>query len=296
MEVQDLKKRLIEKSDIPHQIVFIDNCYTLTNEYLKAFSKSLNRRIIHCYSLEEAKRLNGRFDRRDLLGVLHGQIKDFKEVFGISDVYYIDIETEDVDTSIEKVIFPKLNKSQCIMYIENWLCENGFFNKDKDSLSTKVPTLSRENVERLIDYFDADLDQCMGELEKLKCLGIHALNQPFDALYDCLPSKQKKLKCLPWYSGGAVDTGAVLSATYLKKLKAAGDMKVPVKKQLWYSQLITEGLFIKLGVMSGYIADYTTEYFRLIEQMSPEEYKIQWFPPVTREEIGEEWSYRDDRH
>lgn len=296
MEVQELKKRLIEKNNIPHQIILIDNCYTLTKEYLKAFSRSLNRRIVHCYSIDEARRLNSRFDRRDLLGVLHGCAKDFKELFGISDVYYIDVETEDVDTSIEKVIFPKLNKNQCIMYIEAWLCENDFFNKDKDSPNTKAPTLSRENIEKLIDYFNADLDQCMGELEKLKCLGVHALNQPFEALYECLPSKQKKLKCLPWYSGGAVDTGSVLSATYLKKLKAAGDMNVPIKKQLWYSQLITEGLFIKLGIMSGYIADYTTEYFRLIEQMSPDEYKIQWFPPVTREEIGEEWTYTDDRH
>ena len=78
MEVQELKTRLIEKNNIPHQIILIDNCYTLTKEYLKAFSRSLNRRIVHCYSIDEARRLNSRFDRRDLLGVLHGCAKDFK--------------------------------------------------------------------------------------------------------------------------------------------------------------------------------------------------------------------------
>lgn len=290
MEVQELKKRILD-NDVPHQIIFIDNCHILVKEYLKAISKALNRRVVHCYSIDEARKLNGRFDRRDLLGVLHGCAKDFKELFGLSDLYFIDIELEDINTSVEKIVFPELNKNQCILYIENWLIENGFFNKGADKNFSKIPTLSRENIEKLIDYFDADLDQIMGELEKLKCLEVHALNQPFAALFECLPSKQKRLKCLPWYSGGAVDTGTVLAATYLKKLKAAGEMKVPIKKQLWYSQLITEGLFIKLGIISGYISDYTTDYFKLIEQMSPEEYKIQWFPPTVREEIGDEWKY-----
>lgn len=290
MEVQELKQRILD-NNIPHQIIFIDNCYILVKEYLKAISKALNRRVVHCYSIDEARKLNGRFDRRDLLGVLHSCVKDFKELAGLSDLYFIDIELEDVDTSIEKVKFPELNKNQCILYIENWLIENGFFNKGSEQAFPKIPTLSRENIEKLIDYFDSDLDRIMGELEKLKCLEVHALNQPFAALFECLPSKQERLKCLPWYSGGAVDTGTVLAETYLKKLKAAGEMKVHVNKQLWYSQLITEGLFVKLGIMSGYISDYTTDYFKLIEQMSPKEYKIQWFPPIVREEIGDEWKY-----
>lgn len=287
MDVKDLKQKILEKQ-LPKQLVLIDNCHTLVKEYLTAIAKSLNRRPIHCYSIEEAKKLNSRFDRRDLFGVLHGCIKNFGDLVGFSEMYFVDIELEDIQTSADKVIFPSLNKNQCIMYIENWLIENNFFNKDQN---LKTPTLSRENIEKLIDYFECDLDQIMGELEKLGCLGVHALNQPFDALFACLPSKEKRLKSLPWYSGGAVDTGLVLSRTYLKKLKAAGEMKVPLRKQMWYSQLITEGLFIKLGVMSGFIADYTTDYFRLIEQMSPEEYKIQWFPPVTRDEIGDEWKY-----
>lgn len=290
MEVQELKQKILDKN-IPKQLVLIDNCYTLTKEYLKAISKSLNRRLVYCQTLDEAKKLNSRFDRRDLIGVLHESIKNFNELLSYQEVYYIDLEQEDAGTSLDKVIFPKLNKNQCILYVKDWLLTNNFFNKDKDSSTIKVPTLSRENIEKLIDYFDSDLDLVMGEMEKLKCLGVHALNQPFEALFECLPSKEERLKCLPWYSGGAVDTGTVLAATYLKKLKAAGDMKVPIKKQLWYSHLITEGLFIKLGIMSGFISDYTTDYFRLIEQMSPEEYKIQWFPPVTREDIGDEWKY-----
>lgn len=292
MEVSELKHRILS-NDIPRNLVFIDNCHILTAEYIKALSKQLNRRPIHVYSIQDALELNSRFDRRDLMGVVHGCVKQAHELRNIQEVYYVFIEeTSDnvLNDLIDCVKFPALNKNQCILYIEDWLISNGFFNKVEGK---QVLTLSRTNIEKLIDYFENDLDLIMNELQKFKCLEVHALDRPFNAIFECLPDKQKKLKSLPWYSGGAVDTAQVLYATYKKKLKAA-DQSIPIEKQLWYTQLITEAIFAEIEILAGKFGDYALDYFKLIEKMSPDEFKIQWFPPVSREEIGPEWMLKTD--
>lgn len=289
--ISDLKGMLNQKK-IPQIIVFIDQCHTLTKEYVKAFSKHLNRRIEHVYNVDDAKKINARFDRRDILCVCHNCREKLFQLSGLTDIYFIDIETEEppqgmIEDPFYTVVFPKLNRSQCILYLEDWLIENDFFQKSKNS---KEPTLSRENILKLIDYFDNDIDIVMGEMEKLKVLGVHSLDAPFEALYSCLPLKQKRLKALPWYSGGAVDTSAVLFATYMKKLKASLSGKpVSLRDQRWYAQLIIESIFVEVNILAGTFGDYAIEYFRLIERVSPKEMKIQWNPPVTRDEIGEEW-------
>lgn len=276
MEVHELKRRILN-NDIPRNLIFVDNCHILTNEYLRALSKQLNRRPVHVYSIKDALELNSRFDRRDLLGVVHNCLKDAQSVKGLTEVYYLFIEdTKETVSSLDDYVeFPSLNKNQCILYIENWVESN------------KV-SLSREKIEKIVNYFENDLDLIMNELEKLRCLEVHSLDKPFDALFECLPDKQQKLKSLPWYSGGAVDTAQVLYATYKKKLKAA-DQSIPLNKQLWYTQLITESIFAEIEILAGKFGDYALEYFKLIEKMTPEEFEIQWFPPVTREEIGPEW-------
>lgn len=293
MDVHELRQLILENR-APKRLVIVDNCHTLTLEYIKAICKSFNRRPCHVYSIKDAKALNGRFDRRDLLGIVHSDLKDAEALNGITDIPYVFVVTEDTDTILPKVVFPVLNKNQCILYLENWLIENGFF-KEEDagdgSKKVKKPSLSRDNILLLLNYFDNDLDLAMGELRKLQSLEVTQLDAPFEALYECLPSKQQRLKSLPWYSGGAVDTAQVLYATYLKKLKAAGDMRVPVDKQLWYAQLITEAMFVKYGILTGTFGEYALEYFKLIEQMSPKDFKVQWLPPVSQSEVGEEWKY-----
>lgn len=281
MEVGELKRRILN-NDIPRNLVFVDNCHILTNEYIKALSKQLNRRPVHVYSIKDAQELNSRFDRRDLMGVIHNCIKDSYQVKSLTEVYYLFIEDDKIllsDTD-DYVEFPKLGRNQCILYVENWV--------EEQKLS-----LSREKIEKIIDYFENDLDLIMNELEKLRCLEVHALDKPFDVLFECLPDKQQKLRSLPWYSGGAVDTAQVLYNTYKKKLKAA-DQSVALAKQLWYTQLITESIFAEIEILAGKFGDYALDYFKLIEKMTPEEFEIQWFPPVSREEIGPEWMLKTE--
>ena len=281
MEVGELKRRILN-NDIPRNLVFVDNCHILTNEYIKALSKQLNRRPVHVYSIKDAQELNSRFDRRDLMGVIHNCIKDSYQVKSLTEVYYLFIEDDKIllSDNDDYVEFPKLGRNQCILYVENWV--------EEQKLS-----LSREKIEKIIDYFENDLDLIMNELEKLRCLEVHALDKPFDALFECLPDKQQKLRSLPWYSGGAVDTAQVLYNTYKKKLKAA-DQSVALAKQLWYTQLITESIFAEIEILAGKFGDYALDYFKLIEKMTPEEFEIQWFPPVSREEIGPEWMIKTE--
>lgn len=274
MDVKELKER-IEGNTVPKTMIFIDSCHTLMKEYLIAMSKVLNRRIVHTYTAEETKAMNGRFDRNDLLVVAHG-LKDPSKYRGL-EVYLVFVYLEDIDEGlIPKVVFPSLNRNQCILYIETRLKNLGL-------------SLSRKNIVKLCEYFENDIDQIMGELYKLECLDVKALDRPFAALFECSPLKQEKLKSLPWYSGGAVDTATVLYATYMKKLKAAGEMNVSVEKQRWYAQLIREAIFVEVNILAGTFGDYAVEYFKLIEKMSPDEVGIQWNPPVAREDIGGEW-------
>ena len=287
MEVTELKERIL-KNDIPKKLVFIDNCHTLMLEYLKALSKTLNRRIMHIYSEKEIIGINSRYDRNDILVVAHGVNKLEDWIGRDLEVYLVFIYLEDIVTSLPKVVFPALNKNQCTLYLRNWLIENEFYNKKGNDC---VPTLLMENQEKLIKYFDNDIDQIMGEMYKLKSLEVHALDRPFEALFDCLPPKPMILKSLPWYSGGAVDTAVCLYNTYMKKLRSAGEMKVPVEKQRWYAQLVRWAIFVELGILSGTFGDYALEFFRLIESMSPDDMKISWNPPISKEDLDKnpEW-------
>lgn len=274
MDVYELKSK-IESNEVPKHLVFIETSRVLVKEYTTALSRVLNRRPVHMYTSKEVKESVGRFDRNDLLIIAHNLKIDTNWMAGL-DINIIFINSEDVETPLPKIVFPKLSKNQCLLYLENWVSENKF-------------SFSRENQEKLITYFDNDLDQIKGELDKLECLEVKALDRPFQALFECLPDKEKRLRSLPWYSGGAVDTATVLYNTYMKKLKSIRDTSVPINKQRWYAQLIQEAVFVEIGILSGTFGDYALEYFRLIEKMSPREARVQWLPPVSMKEIKESY-------
>lgn len=286
MELMELK-RAIQDGVPPKKIAFVDNNHLLTKEYIKAFSKVLNKKAEHFYTSKDVKSVVGRFDRNNVLAIIHSD-GDTTWTAGL-DINAIYICSEAPTSGIPTVVMGALNKKQCILYLENYLIENKFFKETKDKV--KIPTLSRENIEKLIDYFDSDIDQIMSEIDKLTCLEVKALDRPFQALFDCLPPKPVRLKSLPWYSGGAVDTATVLYNTYMKKLRNAGEMNVSISKQEFYAYLVKEAIFVEINILAGTFGDYAIEYFHLLEKIKPTEDVIQWFPPVTRSEIGKEWDY-----
>lgn len=293
MTPSELKKR-IESNDIPNRIVLIDTNHTLCMEYLKAISKVLNRQRISCFSEEDIFNIRRRFDNRDLLPVV--KFDKFTESMksDMPMVFVLDEAPKSVPL-YDTVEFPKLNKNQIILYLTNLLIERGFKENEGTSDAPKwVPTLSTENMIKWCDYFENDIDLIMGEVEKLLCLENHQLNTSFTVLFECLPDKQKRLRSLPWYSGGAVDTATVLYRTYAKKLSASGELNTPIAKQKFYSMLMREALFVETGILNDTFGDYAMEYFQLIEQMSPDDMKIQYHPPVATEDIGPEWKVGND--
>lgn len=285
MELLELKKE-IQDGIPPKKIAFVDQNHVLTKAYIKAYSKVFNKKEEHFYSEKDVKAIVGRFDRENVLAVIHSE-NDTSWTRGL-DICAIYICSEDPKSGIPVVEMGALSKKQCILYLEDYLIENKFV---KDHNGEKVPTLSRENIVKLIDYFESDIDMIMGEIDKLTCLEVKALDRPFEALFECLPPKPERLKSLPWYSGGAVDTATVLYNTYMKKLKNAGEMNVPVSKQEFYADLVKEAIFVEVNILAGTFGDYAVDYFKLIERTKPEDQVIQWFPPVVRSEIGREWDY-----
>lgn len=288
MTVKELKEK-IEANEIPNRLVLVDNNHTLCMDYLNAISKVWNKQKISCYSEEDIMGVRRRFDNRDLLPVVKFDKFTDSMKSDMQMIFVLDEPPKQLPL-YDTVEFPKLTKNQIILYLTNLLIERKFRENEGTADNPKwVPTLSVENMAKWCDYFENDIDMIMGEVEKLLCLENHQLNTSFTVLFDCLPDKQKRLRSLPWYNGGAVDTATVLYRTYAKKLAAAGELNTPIHQQKFYAMLMREALFVEQGILNDTFGDYALDYFRLIEQMKPDDCKIQYHPPVATEDIGPEW-------
>lgn len=311
MTPAELKKSILSKK-MPNKMIWVDQNHTLVEHYLSNISDNLNLAIGKYFDLQEAiSNIPLDYNLQNTLYVLYIPAKEIEKLFSLLDfdVKAVAIVEEEQKTKIEQVVFDKLSKSACIAFL---LEELYWDNKKKKKLPKVDPDefehLSRETIEELVDYFDSDLDLCMNEIAKLKALdlGEGSWEKPFKAIMDCLPKKDKRLRSLKWFSGGDIDTCQVLYNLYMKKFRAL--VNVPSKDQMaqakknntrppelkderFWALLIKEAIWCESCILSGTIGDYVLDYLRVVESSLPEDFEVQYYPPVFHSQLKEfpEW-------
>ena len=295
MTVEELKKKIDSKS-FNTPMVWVDNNHTLVLHYLDHLSFVLNRKIRKIFTIEDFMTISFDSDQMNTLYLLYFNKKEIAQAYPlIKDEMVIFMVDEDPEIkSLSPVVFGKISKNACIVFLENYV-EIPQKKKDEDR---KEPEhyISRDLIEKLVDYFDGNLDLCMNEIKKVESLELTtSWNHPFQALLDSLPKKNKKLRSLSWFSGGDIDTCQVIYNMYIKKLRTL-TTATRQEQEIW-ARLIRESVWCEACIVSGLIGDYVIDYLRLVESSLPGDFRIQFFPPVFHKDLKdfEEWIPEEEK-
>lgn len=286
MTVIQLKKVISSNiNKLPNKMIWIDNNHTLLSSYLDQLSLVMNRKIQKIFTADEAiSSIPIDFDQENKIYVLYLLKKEVEKVLLALDdtcqVIAILPEDDEKIKSFEKVVFGGISRNACIKYLDDF-----FEVKDKATREKFENYVEREQIERLVDYYDNDLDLCMNEAKKLIALELPITSKwerQFEAILECLPKKDGKLRSLPWYSGGDIDTCQVLYNLYVKKLRT---IQGTDDEQNTWALLVRESVWLEACMVSGVIGDYVMDYLKLVESSLPEDFEIKYFPPVFFHEL-----------
>lgn len=289
MTVTELKKAISQNTP-PMKMVWVDNNHTLVEHYLDQLSIQFNRKFKKIFTPEEAVSIPS-FDIEvdNTIYLLYLPKKEIAKTIPVlgNEWFIIMVDEEVKDLQIPQIVFGKLSRNACIVFLEKYV-EIGKKKRlpyQKDTPIIEIEHyISRELLERVVDYFEDDLDRCMNEIKKVEALELNSSwNHPFEALLDCLPPKDTKLRSLPWFSGGDVDTCQVLYNLYVKKLRTLPETETD-KQNIW-AKLIKEAIWCEACIVSGLLGDYVADYLRLVEMSLPGDFEVQYFPPVFYHEL-----------
>lgn len=296
MKPTELKK-LIEKKSLPSPMIWVDNNHSLVNHYLDQISVQFNRKIKKIFHIEDVGTLIPFDEDRDntvyLLYLTKKEIlESYHSLDGVMAIFMVDIDPE-VKIPMPLVVFEKVSRNACLVFLENYVQVP---QKKKDEDKKEVDHyISRGLLERLVDYFENDLDLCMNEIKKVEVLELtSSWDHPFEALLNCLPKKDGKLRSLSWFSGGDIDTCQVLYNLYIKKLRTLTEASK--KEQETWSRLVKEAVWCEACMVSGLLGDYVIDYLKLVESSLPGDFKIQYFPPVFYKDLEKfpEWIPKEE--
>ena len=289
MTLTELKKQ-VEKGYMPSKLVAVNNNQTLFEYYLDNFSIKLNKNIKKLFDPWEALSvIPFDPDRDHTIYLIFLSKKDTVKILqSISEAMVIFVQDEELSASdlggVQQVVFGKLSKNACMAFIEDYVAIKDSKGRKKVDLDEAQHYLSRDLIEKVVDYFDSDLDRCMNEIRKVEVLGLNSSwDRSFEALLKALPKKDTKLRSLSWFSGGDVDVCQVLYNVYIKKLRSLPT--APKRDQEIWSLLVREAVWCEACIFSGLIGDYVADYLKLVESSLPEDFEVQYFPPVFHSDL-----------
>lgn len=296
MTVSELKK-LIDKKNLPQTMVWVDHNHTLVEHYLNHLTLSLNRRLSKLFSAEEViSTVAYEIDPENVIYLLYlnkRELDKVKDKLTGSAIFIIMVDDEEIKIGgCEQILFENLSKNACILFLEDYVKIKKASSRGKKSEADDEPQthISRELLERVVDYFDNNLDLCMNEVRKVEALELQgSWEKPFEAILNCLPPKDTKLRSLKWFSGGDVDTCQVLYNIYIKKLKTL--ITATLDEQEIWARLIRESIWCEACIVSGLIGDYVVDYLKLVESSLPGDFQIEYYPPVFHSQLknSPEW-------
>ena len=291
-------KKLVNNKDLPTIMVWVDMNHTLVEHYLESMSQILNRRIEKAFSAEELVNLS--YYSEDPENVIYLSYLSKREVDKVIKsriegpaIYVIVVDEEEIKVPYEKIVFGDLSRNACLLYLENYVKIKKTSNKNKESGEGQEEYsghLSRETLEKLVDYFDNNLDRCLNEIKKVEVLELQgSWEKPFSAIFECLPKKDDKMRSLKWFSGGDIDTCQVLYNIYIKKLRSLVN-STREEQELW-SRLVKEAIWCEACIVSGLIGDYVVDYLKLVERSLPGDFRVEYYPPVFYDQLknSPEW-------
>lgn len=288
-------KKLVEQSPdkFPHKWVFVDQNHTLLLHYLDSLSLIFNRKLVKIFNVEEAVTIPSTdFESDYTIYLLYIPAKDVEKVLSLlpEEIMAIAILFEEIKTQFEQLVLGEISKEACLAFLSNYVATKeriktkGARDEDKPEDHDEDKHISYSLLEELVDYFENNLDNCINEIKKVEVLGISgSWDRPFKALLDILPPKDQKLHSLKWFSGGDVDTCQVLYNLYMKKLKNLPNANL--EDQVTWSKLVQEAIWCEACILSGTIGDYVKDYLRLVELSLPNDFTVEYFPPVFYEEV-----------
>ena len=294
MTLTELKKAIGNKN-IPSPMVWVDQNHTMVEHYLDNISSILNRRIVKTFSAEEILSISAyEIDPENVIYLLFLNKREIDKVKDrlVGPAIFIIIVDEELKTNYETVVFGGISRNACLLYLEDYVKIRKSSSRGKKSEDGEEFTshISRELLERLVDYFENNLDLCMNEIRKVEVLELQgSWEKPFEAILDCLPKKDSKMRSLRWFSGGDVDTCQVLYNIYIKKLRSL--VTATKEDQEIWARLIRESIWCEACIVSGLIGDYVVDYLKLVESSLPEDFRLEYYPPVFYNELknSPEW-------
>lgn len=295
MTLTELKKA-IEKKNIPSPMVWVDQNHTMVEHYLDNISSILNRRIVKTFSAEEILTISAyEIDPENVIYLLFLNKREVDKVRGKLTgpaIFIIITDDEEIKTGYELIVFGGISRNACLLYLEDYVRVKKTSSRGKKAEEGEEPTghISRELLEKLVDYFENNLDLCMNEIKKVEVLELQgSWERPFEAILDCLPKKDTKMRSLKWFSGGDVDTCQVLYNIYIKKLRAL-TTATKSDQEIW-ARLVRESIWCEACIVSGLIGDYVVDYLKLVESSLPEDFNLEYYPPVFYSQLknSPEW-------
>lgn len=286
-------KKAIEKKELPDKMVWVDQNHALTVYYLDRISLLYNRRIRKIFDLEtlyDCSRSD--FDVDETIYTLYLNKKEIVQAMELKSMMIIALVDEEVTIAgVDCITLGSISREACILFLEKATTIEKKVKKDEIQI---IHLVSRTVLEKLVDYYENNLDNCLNEIFKAKSLDLGEYGGAWDNLLEkiisFLPPKDQKLRSLPWFSGGDIDTLKVLYNLYIKKLKTLSDADRELQKT--WALLVRESIWAEACILSGRIGDYVMDYLRLVEQCLPGDFKVQFFPPVTYKDLENfpEWT------